>query len=164
MKLPFRKPAAGFTLIEIMVAVSIIALLFAISVGTYASVQKKGRDARRLSDLKIIQSYLEQYHADQGFYPASLASPLTSSVGQPAPSPSITPRTYLNQLPVDPSSGTIYGYQAQPAGTCDNSSGSLFCISYRLCARLESPPSGSTCSFGPVAPTPGAYNFEVSPP
>lgn len=87
----------GFTLVELLVTISIIATISAIGFLTYTTVLKQGRDAKRQSDLRAIQSALEQYRADQGSYPTALAS-LT------------TPKTYLNQIPQDPL-GSSYGYQ-----------------------------------------------------
>lgn len=160
----------GFSLIELLITVSIIAILSAIALGIYTASLKQGRDSKRQSDLRAIQSALEQYNSDMGFYPtqntvdpvgldallAQLNPPaFTSSTGNPTP-PSIS-KTYLNSLPKDPTDMLRYQYVASPAN-CDNTSGSK-CISYCLYANLENP--------GPLKPavcTDTNYSFAVSPP
>ena len=62
----------GFTLVELLIAMTIVVILSAMGLSIYSSIQKGGRDAKRKSDLAVIQSALEQYHADQFYYPASL--------------------------------------------------------------------------------------------
>ncbi|MBI3589199.1 MAG: type II secretion system protein [Candidatus Liptonbacteria bacterium] len=61
----------GFTLIEILVVVAIIAILASIVVYGVGPAQKKARDARRLSDLHGVQTLLEVYHQNAGKYPAA---------------------------------------------------------------------------------------------
>jgi len=59
----------GFTLIELLIVISIIALLSLIGLVAYSEFLKTARNNKRLSDLKLIQSALEDYHADQLYYP-----------------------------------------------------------------------------------------------
>jgi len=130
----------GFTLIELMVVISIIAILTAIGLVSYSAVAKQGRDSKRQSDLRSIQSALEQYRADQSSYPASLPA-----AGNPLKSPDGT-KTYLNQLPQEPLGSPQYGYN-------------LVSTSYCVYARLEnSNPGLGNCPFS------SSYNFTVTPP
>ena len=54
----------GFTLIELLVTVTIIAVLSAIGLVIYHVVLEQGRDSKRQSDLRTIQSALEQLLRD----------------------------------------------------------------------------------------------------
>ena len=63
------KRSRGFTLIELLVVITIIGILSGIGVAAFTSVQKKGRDAQRKSDLSSIQAALEQYYSDHDSYP-----------------------------------------------------------------------------------------------
>ena len=103
---------SGFSLVELMITISIIAVIVTASLFSYQGIQKKSRDATRQGDLKVIQSALEQYKADQGFYPTALAygSPFLSTTGNPNALPSgATARTYLNTTPQDKGT-TAYSY------------------------------------------------------
>lgn len=109
----------GFTLIEVLVAATIIGLLSTIGLTGYQAITRSGRDALRKSDLEQIRSALEIYKSDSGNYP----TPATTCV--PA-----LPTSYINPYPADP----------KPASSryCYVATGNL---TYQLCAHME---NGST--------------------
>lgn len=154
----------GFTLVELMVVVTIIAILSAIAVSSYTNVLKQGRDSKRLSDLKLIQSALEEYYADQVYYPM-IEVDCTSgffTINCPLKNPGGS-RTYLNNIPVDPlSSNPQYNYQPLPTQptNCDNS-GVTKCTKYCIHAKMEVPGrlSDSGCTTHP-----SGYDYGVSKP
>lgn len=59
----------GFTIIEILVAVSVIAILATIGFSVFQSAQGKSRDARRVSDLNTITKVLEVNKTSAGYQP-----------------------------------------------------------------------------------------------
>ncbi len=59
----------GFTLIELLVVISIIGLLSSVVLTSVNSARAKARDARRITDLKQIQTALEFYYDTNGSYP-----------------------------------------------------------------------------------------------
>lgn len=131
---------SGFTLVELLVVVAIIAILASIGMVLYATFSKNARDAKRQSDLKIIQSALEDYHADQLYYPS------TVNPGQPFRfGTGVSAKTYLNKVPNDPISGRNYRYDPSPTG-CNNTS--IKCTSYCIYADMDgvAPPSDCTTS------------------
>lgn len=139
----------GFTLVELLVVVTIIAILMAIGFIAYRQFVRQAEDAQRLSDLKFIQSALEQYHADQHYYPPT---PSKDVAGQPFKNPDGS-KTYLTTIPKDPGT-TEYSYQGI---SCTDDQ----CKSYCLYARLNYPAgmqSDPECS--PTAP----YNLGVTRP
>ena len=152
----------GFTLIELLIVVSTIAILTAVRLISYTNFIKNSRDNKRQSDLKFIQSSLEEYHSDQIYYPSTITigSTITNLTGRPTPSPVPTTKTYLNLVPSDPlSSNAQYSFQPSPSA-CDN--GTNNCISYCLYAKVEGitiPASDSACS-----PAPSPYNFGITRP
>lgn len=86
----------GFSMIELIVVVTIIAVLTTIGVVVYTSAQRRARDGKRRADLEQIRSALVLYRTDNGTYPTSInwsnMSPITtylsgSSVSDPKPSP-----------------------------------------------------------------------------
>jgi general secretion pathway protein G len=145
----------GFTLIEVLVAATIIALLTAIGVVSYASANRSARDAKRKSDLEQIRAALEMFRADCGKYPVTntvVPGNTLALNGTSCPGYSDSTVTYMRQVPQDPKGN--YRYSQRDSGA-----------SYVLCACLEG--SGGTtasCSnCGGVCGT-GACNYEVCPP
>src|SRR6516165_4696385 len=56
-----NKNRGGFTLVEIMIVVAIIALLAAIAVPNFLRARKRSQATRCLEDLRIIDSAIDQY-------------------------------------------------------------------------------------------------------
>lgn len=59
----------GFTLIELLVVIAIIGLLSVLAVITLDNGRRKARDARRLADMKQIQTALDLYYENNGRFP-----------------------------------------------------------------------------------------------
>lgn len=106
-----NKNNKGFTLIELLVVVAIVSLLSSIMFASLSSARAKGRDARRLSDIRQIRTALELYLDANGVYPISggatqpgggwshSAEPVSWGVGSTFQT-AIAP--YMSRLPVDP--------------------------------------------------------------
>lgn len=58
------KKDRGFTLVELMIVIVVIAILAAISIVAFAGIQQRSRDASRLSDVEGIQKSLTTYVGD----------------------------------------------------------------------------------------------------
>jgi prepilin-type N-terminal cleavage/methylation domain-containing protein len=61
MKLHLKSRRAGFTLVEIMIVVAIIALLAAIAVPGFLRARKRSQASRVINDLRLIDSAIDQY-------------------------------------------------------------------------------------------------------
>lgn len=59
----------GFTMIELIVVVAIIAVLISVAVATLTPSRTKSRDAKRMQDMLQIRTAIELYHIDHGHYP-----------------------------------------------------------------------------------------------
>jgi prepilin-type N-terminal cleavage/methylation domain-containing protein len=123
------KNRSGFTLLELLVVISIIGILVALGTVSYTTAQQKARDAKRRGDLKAWSAALEQTNSAA----VPPAYPAGCNPGSNLPS----------GVPVDPKTGAAYS-TAQCAAT-----------GYCLCAQLESGVGGnnnaSTC--GGAAPS-----------
>jgi prepilin-type N-terminal cleavage/methylation domain-containing protein len=62
----FRTKRAGFTLVEIMIVVAIIALLAAIAVPGFLRARKRSQASKILNDLRMIDSAVDQYAIETG--------------------------------------------------------------------------------------------------
>ena len=139
-KINKRKGRNGFTLFELLVSISIIAVLTAVSVVSFGGLNKKTRDARRLADLEKIRVALESIKQIGVTYPAS--------VGYTA---NLT--GYLDRWPLDPKSNLPYRYWPPTGST------------YMLCATVELTSSTTPDVTGCAADTSGfaGYNKVVNP-
>jgi prepilin-type N-terminal cleavage/methylation domain-containing protein len=90
----------GFTIIEILVTVSIIAILTAVTIGSFGPAREKSRDSQRQTDLRTVEAALALYKNKYGVYPAGCNPPTTGN----------TP-SWSGQ----PGSGS--GYECDPAST-----------------------------------------------
>ncbi len=89
-----RKRSGGFTLIELMIVIAIIAILAAILVPNFIRARAQGQYTACKSNLKNVATALEMYSTDAaGRYPAAL---ITLTNGE----------RYLRSLPTCPSRGT----------------------------------------------------------
>ena len=61
MKINLSSRRAGFTLVEIMIVVAIIALLAAIAVPGFLRARKRSQASRIINDLRLIDSAVDQY-------------------------------------------------------------------------------------------------------
>jgi prepilin-type N-terminal cleavage/methylation domain-containing protein len=66
MLIKMTSKRAGFTLVEIMIVVAIIALLAAIAVPGFLRARKRSQASRILNDLRLIDSAVDQYAIEHG--------------------------------------------------------------------------------------------------
>ena len=111
----------GFTIIELLVVISIIGLLSTISVVSLNGARIKSRDAKRVSDVDIIKKGLDLYFNDKGYYPVSntqitLGTTNTKVLCDLGFRDTATGCTtiYIAKIPANPTpSGTPYAYESQ---------------------------------------------------
>lgn len=78
----------GFTLVELLVVLAIIALLVSIAAPRYFNSVEKSKEAVLKQDLSTMRDALDKYYGDVGKYPESLDD--------------LVSKKYLRKLPVDP--------------------------------------------------------------
>lgn len=64
-----RPPTSAFSLVELMVAVTILSLLFLIAVPTYQKLQKKAKVAALVNDLRVFAAALQAHAHESGSWP-----------------------------------------------------------------------------------------------
>ncbi len=101
-----KKNRKGFTLIELLVVIAIIGLLSTLAVVALNNARAKGRDARRLSDIKQIQTALELYFNDCNTYPASTTPGSAIAQGDGTCAGTVV---YMAQVPSNPNPRTDGG-------------------------------------------------------
>lgn len=97
----FGRSGRGFTLIEIIIVVGIIAVLATVVLMAVNQARAKSRDGARVSDLKQLELALALYHEQSGSYPAQL---------------SLLSPTFLPTVPTDPRTKASYTYSVDGNG------------------------------------------------
>lgn len=141
-----HKTKSGFTIVELLIVIVVIAILASISVVAYNGIQSRARDADRQNDMNVIKKGLSLFYAENGYYPArpeffdanfrrtTLNIP-DSAVNPPGTTSSIGycwstgPNNYC-YVPTQPSGGSF------DCGTAGER-----CVGYRISYHLESAPT-----------------------
>lgn len=131
----------GFTLIEMLVVVAIMAILTSVASVNFIGTRQRGRDSQRKSNLRQIQSALELYRADQGVYPATASFPACN--GQLVSGTTV----YMQRVPCDPQGGN---YQYQAPGAAPNTT---YCL--RACLENAQDPQRDQQVYGSNNPSVG---------
>jgi general secretion pathway protein G len=94
-----RQRGGGFTFVELLVVITIIAVLTGAAVVSFTNTSKRSRDTRRKLDVENIRSALELCRTEEGSYPLSIYSNITCGT-----------ETYLGGTPKDPKTDSVYDY------------------------------------------------------
>ena len=87
----------GFTLIELMIVMSLIVILAGIGLAVHANSQTRAREAVLKENLFRMRDAIDQYYADKNAYPSSLDALVTDK--------------YLRAIPQDPFTGSETTWQ-----------------------------------------------------
>jgi prepilin-type N-terminal cleavage/methylation domain-containing protein len=145
----YQQNKKGFTLIELLVVIAIIGLLSTMSVLALNQARARARDAKRISDVKQIQTALELYYNEEGQYPvATLVDPgdaITSTAGN----------VYLASVPTPPSpvdGGSCPSVQPKYTYTKQTTSGTggSYTINYCLGATINTVPGNALQTASPA--------------
>jgi general secretion pathway protein G len=91
----------GFTLMEVLIVVTLIVVLAGIGMSTYTTSIRRAKEAVLLEDLFRMRDALDQYHADKGSWPPDLSALVTDG--------------YLRQIPKDPFTESAETWQIEMA-------------------------------------------------
>lgn len=143
---PDNKSVLGFTLLEMLIIMMILAILTAVFWGNFNTSLIKSRDSRRKENLAMIKTALEMYHNDLHTYPSpplpigqSLVNPFNSSV------------IYMQNIPADLSSGV---------DSCYESDGTY----YKIYSNLENKDDPNAYTGVLTSPCNTSYNYGIASP
>ena len=95
------KRERGFTLVELLVVISLISILAAMGLVQYKNSIVRTQEATLKTDLFRMRDAIDQYYADKGKYPASLDALVSDG--------------YMRKLPEDPITKSTDSWQTVPA-------------------------------------------------
>jgi general secretion pathway protein G len=100
----------GFTAIELMIALAILATILAVAVPRYFGNLDTARESALREDLYLLRDAIDKYYADNGAYPDTLEALVT--------------KKYLRAIPVDPFTRSPNSWVIQPP--TDGAAGAVF--------------------------------------
>jgi prepilin-type N-terminal cleavage/methylation domain-containing protein len=90
----------GFTILELLIVIAVIAILVGIALPRFKGMQDEGNIARAKGELRMLTTAIESYYIHNNNTLPTALSNLTTATPQIAPS----------TLPTDPFGGAAYGY------------------------------------------------------
>ncbi len=94
------KPARGFTLVELLVVMAIIALLLALAAPRYFKSVNRAEEAVLKENLTLMRDAIDKFYADTGKYPPDLEE--------------LVKKRYLRKVPDDPIAGSATAWIVVP--------------------------------------------------
>lgn len=114
------KKQSGFTIVELLIVIVVIAILAAITIVAYNGIQARATFSTYKSDITSINKAILMYYADNGAYPGHLASGsgCWTNISTQNFISGLTPK-YMTNLPLTPngSSDNYYAYCFNLGGT-----------------------------------------------
>lgn len=130
-----KKTVNGFTIVELLIVIVVIAILAAISIVAYNGIQSRATDSANLSNASAITKAIIRYKLDNNGIPPICSGGDGTSCLLSTVQSSLAP-TYLSQVPNDTSASYPYNY----VGTATNNGA----WSIRMYKRS----TGAYCKFG----------------
>lgn len=116
----------GFTLIELMVVMAIIATLLTIALPRYFGSVERSKEATLRQSLSVMRDAIDKYHSDNGKYPDDLQVLVHDRYIRTLPVDPITnsSETWVIVAPPDTSKGNVYDVKSGAPG--NSSDGAAF--------------------------------------
>ena len=65
-----KKRNQGFTIVELLIVIVVIGILALLVITTYSGIQAKARNSKRQTDIASLQTQLEAFFSQNGYYPS----------------------------------------------------------------------------------------------
>jgi prepilin-type N-terminal cleavage/methylation domain-containing protein len=133
----------GFTIVELLIVIVVIGILALLVITTYSGIQQKARNSKRQTDIQSLQTQMEAFYSQNGFYPslahmndadwrkANMKSLDSGALTDPSnPSQSAT-------LVDTDGTAKSYAYKVRDASGASCSTDETTCAQYTLTATYE---------------------------
>ncbi len=125
-----KRPKTGFTLVELLVVIVVLAVLAAIVLPKFMDSSVRSKESALKSDLKLVRTAISLFQADIGKYPNSLADLAESDVSKVKDKDGAVVTAgdwhgpYLDSVITDPVSGQAFTYAKNTGKVTSSASGS----------------------------------------
>lgn len=144
-----QKNNRGFTIVELLIVIVVIGILALLVITTYSGIQAKARNSKRSSDVATIQTQLEAFFQNSGYYPSLadmnsstwLASNMKSLDTQALVDPS---NATQSKTLVDDPAAKSYAYHVTASDGSSCESNDTNCAKYTLTATYEGTVNGAS--------------------
>ncbi|MCA9336225.1 MAG: prepilin-type N-terminal cleavage/methylation domain-containing protein [Candidatus Saccharibacteria bacterium] len=79
MSTMYAQKQTGFTIVELLIVIVVIAILAAITIVSYNGIQQRSRDSWRVNDASAVKKALSLYKVDNASFPAAAPNPGNST-------------------------------------------------------------------------------------
>lgn len=144
-----KKRNSGFTIVELLIVIVVIGILALLVITTYSGIQAKARNSKRSSDVATIQTQLEAFFQNNGYYPSladmNNASWLSSNMKSLDTGALIDPSnaTQSKTLASSPTAKQ-YSYAVKDSSGNSCETDDTTCAQYTLTATYEGTVNGAT--------------------
>jgi len=145
-----KKRQSGFTIVELLIVIVVIGILAALVITTYGGIQSKARNSKRQVDMQSLQTQIEAFYSQNGYYPS--LTDMNGTVWRAANMKSLDIGALTD--PSNPASTTLlaapaaksYSYSvgdssAAPGLSCETTD--TTCAQYKLTATYEGTVNGA---------------------
>ena len=145
-----KKRQSGFTIVELLIVIVVIGILATLVIVTFTGIQQKARNSQRQTDINAVDSHVEAFYAQYGYYPTlkdlQTATFVSTYMKGLDPDALVDPKGGTSSTIGDTVSATQYSYVAtgttgctnttasDPTGTTTTNNG---CDGFTLSAQLE---------------------------
>lgn len=178
LKIRQKPNQAGFTIVELLIVIVVIAILASISIVSYNGIQQRARDSQRKSDISTITKAIELYYIDNGKFPPSSGSTVISNSWSTTADASwstlkalLVPK-YISSLPSDPTntqgaavftgtSNYSYAYYTNKSTYCGSQMDQMYIIVYKLESGSQTNTLNGDCPTNSLGPYGSSSNYRV---
>lgn len=144
-----KKRNKGFTIVELLIVIVVIGILALLVITTYSGIQQKARNSQRQTDVQSLQTQLESFYSQNGYYPSLTNMNSTSWL-------STNMKSLDHEALIDPSNPTYsktllsapaaksYAYAVLNSSDASCEADATTCAKYTLTATYEGTVNGST--------------------
>lgn len=144
-----KRKSQGFTIVELLIVIVVIGILALLVITTYSGIQAKARNAKRQTDIQSLQTQLEAFFSQNGYYPSltdmNSSSWRSTNMKSLDPNALIDPSnpTQSNTLLAAPAAKS-YAYAVTNSSSTSCESDDTTCAQYTLTATYEGTVNGAS--------------------